>query len=724
MRKLLGFLSAVVCWLSTLGLCGATDFSLTATIGGAFDLDLNPISHEMALASLDPVIWKVDFAVLAENLSPDDAGFGSVAFSVDFENASDALNLGWQPYNPAVTAGTGQAASASLPQFFANMDAGRANDDEKGILIHMAPGISDSNDPRLGAAGVPVTIGSMFIQDVPNGMSAFKIDPVEFSTKRQDGKFADPRYAVGQNIMQLPRSPGGASALNLSTVNAPPVYVPPVNAPLPPVVDPVAPHAPHPPIVSSPPQQTPRGPANADFSLSTTIGGAFDLNFNPISHEQALASTEPVIWKVDFSVATDSRQPGQVGFGNVAFSVKLDGATDAMNLGWQSHNPSLSTAEGPSQFLLNMDAGPSAEDEHGILISIAGGVTDPNDPRRVLGQTPGSPDLIGSMFIQDDPLGISSLTVEQVAFAAYDENGKFFDVRSAYGQSTMLLPRSPEGLAAISVSTSNSPPAPPVPPITEPVVPIEPPTIDPPVSDEPEVPIESPNIEPPIADEPDPESPIIEEPIDYVTVVPIEPPTIDPPVSDEPEVPIESPTIEPPMAYEPEIEVPTDSPIVDVPIIEEPFQAPEGGPEHDPVVVDPPQEDPDEAPIHIDPIDIIEEIPITVEMPNLVLIRWPPLLTIDTIATLCCYETDITDENLDGMLTEAGRAVAWDGIQHFHKTSVWNLSNVILTSYGMADASHGMAYRAGADPLSVPEPCGLALLPMAAIGGPFTRRYR
>jgi hypothetical protein len=697
MQKSLAFLTAMVCWLGTLGLCSATDFSLTATIGGAFDLDLKPISHEMALASLDPVIWKVDFAVLTENLSPDDAGFGSVAFSVDFENASDALNLGWQPYNPDVTTGTGPAASTSLPQFFANMDAGRANDDEKGILIHVAPGISDSNDPRLGAAGVPLSIGSMFIQDVPNGMSSFKIDPVEFSTKRQDGKFADVRYVGGQSVMQLPRSPGGASTLNLSTV----------NAPLPPVVDPGMPYTPHPPIASSPPQQTPRGPANADFSLSTTIGGAFDLNLNPISHEQALASTEPVIWKVDFSVATDNRQPGQVGFGNVAFSVKLDGASDAMNLGWQSHNPSLSTAEGPSQFLLNMDAGPSAEDEHGILVSIAGGITDPNDPRRTLGQTSGSPDLIGSMFIQDDPLGFSSLTIEQVAFAAYDENGKFFDVRSAYGQSTMLLPRSPEGLATINVSTSNSPPAPPVPPVAENPDPYPDPII------EPELPVENPTLEPPVVYGPDPESPTdnpaIEEPIVY-----------------EPEMPIEYPTIEPPIAYEPEIEVPIDTPVVDMPIIEESLPAPEGSPEPDPVVIDQPQEESGEQPIHIDTVDIIDEIPIIIDMPDLGFIRWPPILTIDTIETLCCYET----ENLGGMLLEDGRAVVWDGIQHFRGTSAWNLRNVILTSYDMGDTTYGMtstqgmAFRAGADHLAVPEPCGGALLAMAALCGACTRRSR
>jgi hypothetical protein len=518
MRTHLICLSAAFCWLSALTSSQATDFSLTTTIGGAFDLNFNPITHEEALVSTEPVIWKVDLAVLTENLSSGDAGFANLGFSVEFENSADAFNMGWQPYNPTVQL-NGAGIASSLPKFFMNSDVGGKGDDEKGILVSIAHGITDANDPRIVQAGLPLSIGSLFVQDIPTAASSIKINPVMFSPIRSDGSFGESRYAGGNNVMQLPRSTGGPSTFDISTIHAP--IVPPMHKPVAPSIHEVPIHEVPgtPPVVTTAPHETPTPPpapwkarplgANANFSLSTTIGGAFDLNFNPISHEQALASTEPVIWKVDFSVATDSSHPERVGFGNVAFSIKLDGASDAMNLGWQAHNPVTENANGlgsTSQFFINMDAGPSAQDEQGILVSLAGRITDPNDPRRALGQTPGSPDLIGSMFIQDVAQGVSSLTVERVAFAANDGNGNFYQAKDAYGQSTMNLPRSSEGLAALNVSTANSPPPAPVPPV------IESPAIDPDPVVEPELPIDPPLLSEPEVEHPT-ETPINEEPV-------------------------------------------------------------------------------------------------------------------------------------------------------------------------------------------------------------------
>jgi hypothetical protein len=125
-----------------------------------------------------------------------------------------------------------------------------------------------------------------------------------------------------------------------------------------------------------------------------------------------------VIWRVDFGVLTENVSIGEAGFGNVAFSIKLDNANSALNLGWQPANSN-------STFAWNMDAGPSASDLHGILVSIAPAITNPDDVRTKVGQGDNGPTTIGSIFIQDDFLNLAGLSVEQVTFASYTPEGKF-----------------------------------------------------------------------------------------------------------------------------------------------------------------------------------------------------------------------------------------------------------------------------------------------------------
>jgi hypothetical protein len=243
----------------------------------------------------------------------------------------------------------------------------------------------------------------------------------------------------------------------------------------------------------------------------------------------------------------------------------------------------------------------------------------------------------------------------------------------AYGESTLTLPRAGAESVGLSVSTTIAPP-----PTPEPVY-------------VPEMPVPS---MPPITESPN----IHHDPT------------------------IESPAIEPPIAYEPEVEVPIEDPTVEQTVIDQPHQEPEESSLPDPVVIDQTQEDIDEAPIHIDPVDFINEVPIIIDFPSLGFIRWPPISAIDTIATLCCYESG---ENLYEILGKDGHAIAWDGIQQ--GTSAWHLRNVMLNSYGMADATDGMVFTRsmtftmGTESLVVPEPCGTAFLVTAAIYGMFIR---
>lgn len=253
-----------------------------------------------------------------------------------------------------------------------------------------------------------------------------------------------------------------------------------------------------------------------DFSLVTTLGGAFDLDFNPISTEQAMNSLDPVIWQVDFGVLTDNLSSGHAGFGVVAFNINLADATDAFDMGWQPYNPNVASSSGvPGAvnplFMTNMDAGHSAIDKQGILVNVAPGLSNHADPRRSVGQELGAPSLIGSLFVQDVPESLSQISVNRIEFSGINLDGSFFRASDAYGQSTMTLPRSPEGLAGINVSTANAPPAPPV-PVTPPVVPTLPPVVETPQT--PETSPELPDVFPEPIEVPEPVTlpPIVEVP--------------------------------------------------------------------------------------------------------------------------------------------------------------------------------------------------------------------
>ncbi len=245
-----------------------------------------------------------------------------------------------------------------------------------------------------------------------------------------------------------------------------------------------------------------------DFSLTATIGGAFDLDFNPISIETALSTGVPVIWQVDFAVATQNLSSGEAGFGNLGFSVSFQNASDAFDLGWQPRDASNSLdpwGSNGSLFAFNLDAGPSSADEHGILVSIAPGVTNPSDPRYQIGQTLGSPDRVGSLFVRDDFLENASLSIDLAMFASNTVEGKFANVQTAYGQNTFVLPRLNAQPSQLDFSTANAPPAPELPPTPvfeppvevptspEPITPTTPEIVDPFV---PDVPLDQPTEEP------------------------------------------------------------------------------------------------------------------------------------------------------------------------------------------------------------------------------------
>lgn len=175
------------------------------------------------------------------------------------------------------------------------------------------------------------------------------------------------------------------------------------------------------------------------FSVTPAIVGYYDAAFNPIA--PPVPGTNPgvpVVIEVAVGMTVDSLGPGEAGFANAGFSIILDGLTDLAQWGPNTQtvdsNGALPGGVVPL-WATNVDGG-TPGDLQGILVSIAGGVTSANDPRRRVGQAGGVEGYMGTIFVQWEGTGYASLSLQDILVSANTTTGSFIDSGSA--PSTLL----------------------------------------------------------------------------------------------------------------------------------------------------------------------------------------------------------------------------------------------------------------------------------------------
>jgi hypothetical protein len=170
--------------------------------------------------------------------------------------------------------------------------------------------------------------------------------------------------------------------------------------------------------------------AQSAHAISLTVSAqkvaVFDEVFNPLPMGTFYGF--PVIYQYDFSFTIHSLSPGEDGFGSLSFDVRLINLTDPY--GWQSNSQTIDsngTAPGGIMpiYATNADLGFSTTDNRGILIQMASGAfTNPNDPRRNIGEPGGIPGYFGSLFLRQSGNAWTEVQIRNVQYYAKSTTGQ------------------------------------------------------------------------------------------------------------------------------------------------------------------------------------------------------------------------------------------------------------------------------------------------------------
>lgn len=168
------------------------------------------------------------------------------------------------------------------------------------------------------------------------------------------------------------------------------------------------------------------------FSVTPSVAGYFDAGFNPIpAPAPGTNPGSPVVIQVDINMEVLSLDAGEAGFANAGFNLVLTGLTDLAGWGPDSRtvdsNGALPGGVVPL-WATNVDAGTNG-DLQGILVSIAGGVTGANDPRRKVGQAGGPNGYMGSVFLGWEGTTAASLDLVGLLTSANSTTGQFLQSR-------------------------------------------------------------------------------------------------------------------------------------------------------------------------------------------------------------------------------------------------------------------------------------------------------
>ncbi len=176
----------------------------------------------------------------------------------------------------------------------------------------------------------------------------------------------------------------------------------------------------------------------AVIHIKPTLAVVFDSQFNDVTetvvdiNENGKArlrpSTAPYIMQVDFTFTISDLQEGQLGFGNAAFNIYLNGSVIQSPIapGW---NPDLSCCNGPGPmkptWADNGDYG-TPGDLKNMVVGIDPNYFEPvgNDPRREYGQHGAK--FFGNLFLDIPGTRgtIGSLSIEGDGGSVYDANNK------------------------------------------------------------------------------------------------------------------------------------------------------------------------------------------------------------------------------------------------------------------------------------------------------------
>jgi hypothetical protein len=164
------------------------------------------------------------------------------------------------------------------------------------------------------------------------------------------------------------------------------------------------------------------------FSVVPSVAGTFDAAFNPIVVDLNTSPGFPVVIQIDVNMTVDSLDAGERGFANAGFNLGLDNVVDVAG-GWQP-NTALVDTNGAlpgglfALFATNLDGG-TPGDLSGVLVSIAGGITNANDPRAKVGQAGGPAGFMGSIFVQWGGTSQGSVTLGNLITSANLNTGQF-----------------------------------------------------------------------------------------------------------------------------------------------------------------------------------------------------------------------------------------------------------------------------------------------------------
>lgn len=153
----------------------------------------------------------------------------------------------------------------------------------------------------------------------------------------------------------------------------------------------------------------------AVIQVRPKLAGVYDERFFPV-HDNEIVAVDPLssvrlrprvgsyLLQYDFLMTIEDLHPGQLGFGNTAFHIDLNGLTQSRDVpGWIPDGPPLVDVNGgfPRPYLPkwgdNLDAGERADDLKFILLGVAPksfytgnppGSDTTTDPRWTLGMAP------------------------------------------------------------------------------------------------------------------------------------------------------------------------------------------------------------------------------------------------------------------------------------------------------------------------------------------------
>lgn len=182
-----------------------------------------------------------------------------------------------------------------------------------------------------------------------------------------------------------------------------------------------------------------------NVALTPTIVNAYNnaTDFVPLAPLPAgvpgtvVTEFQAGVYQIDFAIDVTNLQAGEAGFANIGFNVVLGPGLTTELGGWQPNGQTVdSNGAAPGGvvplFATNLDAG-TPGDNVGILVSIAGGVTNAIDPRRTVGQAgaavPG-PAYIGSLYVTWDGVTKSTLSTDGILFQINSSTGQFGNTTS------------------------------------------------------------------------------------------------------------------------------------------------------------------------------------------------------------------------------------------------------------------------------------------------------